>query len=200
MAPDDTKAALSKHLMCISHFLERADEAFRVPLPSDSLPTVRAYARDVLAEMPPALLRVFAEDRAAHLRTTVDAEALWYIVWRLAQDVSDDVLRCVPDGDQLGRFVRMVETLARSHEYDNSFWEDGIRRFATELKQRILRIKGQPARPSGTYGYISECVSWCRAHDVSPRSIERIAHTEVGPRRVAIRWDNTFVRLAHRGQ
>ncbi|KAH9848622.1 hypothetical protein C2E23DRAFT_421970 [Lenzites betulinus] len=109
-ASDEVKAAHSWYLSTVNGFLEGADRALASSLPRDDLETVKAYVRDVLAALARTLVNVFTEDRA---RITIYAWALLGVMHRLAYDVSDGVLLCIPD-DLRTDVLRMTDVLAES--------------------------------------------------------------------------------------
>lgn len=120
-----------------------ANQALTSSLPPNDLDTVRAYTGDVLAEMSRVLLQVFAAERAQFVRTTVDAEALGLLMYRLARDVSDGVLQCIFDDLRID-ILRMADTLANTYYYDGNPWGCSIRYLSRQLKAKIIRIKGEP--------------------------------------------------------
>lgn len=137
------KDAHRRYLRSVRDFLECANHALTSSLPPNDLETVRAYTGDVLAELTRVLLQVFAVDRNQFVRTTVDAEALFGVMFMLAHRVSDGVLQCIPD-DLRTDILRMTDTLATPYEYDDDRWGNDIPGLSRGLKTKIIRIKGEP--------------------------------------------------------
>ncbi|KAL1942604.1 hypothetical protein VTO73DRAFT_6206 [Trametes versicolor] len=113
---EDTKNAHTRYLKSVDHFLECANRALTSSLPDNVLETVRAYTGDVLAELTRILLNVFAPDRTQSVPTTVDAEVLWDLMYRLAEEVSDGLLQCISD-DLHTDILRMTDALAKPYDY-----------------------------------------------------------------------------------
>ncbi|KAL1945562.1 hypothetical protein VTO73DRAFT_2413 [Trametes versicolor] len=140
---DDVKDAHTRYLRSIDHFLVCTNLALASSLPANDLEsqTVRAYTGDVLAELTRILLKVFAADGTQFLQTTVDVWSLQGVMRRLAEHVSDGVLQCISD-DLRPDILRMTDTLAKTHGYDNNIWGSYIAVWSRDLKARIIRIKG----------------------------------------------------------
>ncbi|KAL1945540.1 hypothetical protein VTO73DRAFT_2391 [Trametes versicolor] len=140
---DDVKDAHTRYLQSVDHFLVCANLALTSSLPAKDLEPVRAYTGDVLAELTRVLLNVFAADRTQFVRTTVDAEALSDVMYRLAWHVSDGVLQCISD-DLRTDILRMADALAKPYDYDDKDFGANIPGFARDLKAKVIRIKGDP--------------------------------------------------------
>ncbi|KAL1936945.1 hypothetical protein VTO73DRAFT_3591, partial [Trametes versicolor] len=118
---NDTKDAHKRYLQSVDHFLECTNLALTPSLPANDLDAIRTYTGDVLAELTRVLLNVFAVDRTQFVRTTVDTQALYFVMRRLAESVSDGVLQCISD-DLHTDILRMTDALAKPYDYADDLW------------------------------------------------------------------------------
>lgn len=142
---DDAKAAHTRYLHNVTHFLKCAANRHLIPsLPPYDQETVCACTRDVVAELTRTLLGLFAADK---VRTTLESKHLDSVIWKLA--VFDDMRmeRCIPD-DLVLDISHLADMLKVHSDYVDSYYVRQIHRHAATLKRSLIRVKHKPGTTS----------------------------------------------------